>query len=59
MIFRLVCELLAFYLILAANSPQKPKKWPYLGSGAKNEKNKGTLFSRTFKVRENKVTSFY
>ena len=58
MIFRLVCELLAFYLILAENSSQKPKKWPYLGSGAKNEISKGTLFSRTFKVEENKVILF-
>ena len=31
------------------------KKWPYLVLEATKQKNKGTLFSRTFKVRENKV----
>ena len=31
----------------------------YLGLEAKNEKNKGTLFSRTLKVRENKVVLLF
>ena len=35
----------------------KPKKWSYLFIGAKKRKNKGTLFSQTLKVEENKVGS--
>ena len=33
-------------------------KWPYLGNGAIKQKNKGTLFPPTFKVRESKVSLF-
>ena len=32
------------------------KIWPYLDQYPKNQKNKGTLFSSTFKVQEKKVT---
>ena len=31
------------------------RKWPFLSSEAINQKNKGTLFSQTLKVEENKV----
>ena len=34
---------------------QKWRKWLYLSPRAKIEKNKGTLFSQTFKFKENKV----
>jgi hypothetical protein len=32
------------------------RKWPYLSPWASNQKNKGTFFSLTFKVREKKVS---
>ena len=35
----------------------KTTKWPYLSREAKNLKNKGTFFSRTFKVGEKKLPS--
>ena len=31
------------------------RKWPYLSSEVKNKKNKGTFFSSTLKVGENKL----
>ena len=34
-------------------------EWPYLSTEVKNEKSKGTFFSRTFKVRKNKVVIFF
>ena len=37
----------------------KMRKWPYLGTGAKNEENKPTFFSQTFEVGEKKVGLFY
>ena len=33
--------------------------WPYLRTEFKNQKNKGTLLSRTFKVGEKKVSLFF
>ena len=37
----------------------KTKKWPYLRKQGKIDKTKGTLFSRTLKVRENKVVLLF
>ena len=34
-------------------------KWPYLGTCALNQKNKGTLLSPTLKVEESKVPLFF
>ena len=36
----------------------KMRKWPYLGSGAENDKTKTTFPSRTLKVGEKKVPLF-
>ena len=36
----------------------KMRNGPYLGSGAKNDKNKTTFYSQTLKVGENKVPLF-
>ena len=33
--------------------------WPYLGLWVKKQKNKDTFFSRTLKVRENKVVLLF
>ena len=35
------------------------RNWLYLGLGAKNQKSKGTFFSSTFNVGENKVPLFF
>ena len=35
------------------------RKWLYLGLWAKNQKTKGTFFSQTFKVEEEKVPLFF
>merc|ERR1711984_20703 len=37
----------------------KMKKWPYLSPEVPNPKNKGTLFSSTFKVGEKKLPLFF
>ena len=37
----------------------KSKNRQYLGLEAKNDKSKTTLYSQTFKVRENKVSLFF
>ena len=34
-------------------------KWPYLGPGASDQKNKTTLFPSTFKIEGNKVVLFF
>ena len=36
----------------------KNSKWPYIRLLASNQENKGTLFSQTLKVRENKLVLF-
>ena len=38
---------------------KKSRKCVYLGPGAKNQKNKSTFFSQTFKVEEKKVSLFF
>ena len=44
-----------FQFLQTRFSIQKSRKCVYLGPGAKNQKNKGTLSSQTFKVEEKKV----
>ena len=44
---------------LGSLETEKTRKWPYLSLWVKNQKNKGTFFSPTFKVREKKVGLFF
>ena len=48
-----------FMITKTQSRTKKMRKWPYLSPGASNPKNKGTFFSSTFKVEENKVPLFF
>ena len=50
-------EFLIFLVCLQIDYSHKMKKWQYLGPQDTNLKNKGTFFSPTLKVEEEKVPS--
>ena len=58
-VFDLHDEIWQFYANFWVNFDKIGILWPYLGLWVKNQKNKGTFFSRTLKLQESKVVLLF